>query len=67
MDKAKIVRTNAKHLREHAAVLFKMPAGEQFIGARDAVLHAALCQIAEALECLAPPETGGGALGKVGE
>jgi hypothetical protein len=46
-----IVET-ATHLRKHASVLMEMPIGEQFIGARDAVLHSALHQIADALVTL---------------
>lgn len=44
---------NAEVLRKHASVLFEMPANEQFISGRDVVLHSALIQIAECLECLA--------------
>jgi hypothetical protein len=37
-------------LRKHASVLFEMPAGEQFIGARDTVLNSAFHQIADWIE-----------------
>jgi hypothetical protein len=47
-----VVKQNAGYLRQHAKVLMDMPASEQFIGARDAVLHAALIQIAEIAEAL---------------
>lgn len=52
-DDYQLLTKNAGFLREHAKVLMKMPAGEQFIGGRDAVLHSALIQIAECLERLA--------------
>jgi hypothetical protein len=48
-----LLTTNAGYLRQHARVLMEMPAGEQFIGGRDAVLYSALIQIAECLERLA--------------
>lgn len=48
-----LIITNAGYLRKHAKVLLDMPASEQFIGARDAVLHSALTQIAECLERIA--------------
>lgn len=40
----------AIYLRTHADVLMRMPASEQMIGARDAVLFSALNQIADALD-----------------
>jgi hypothetical protein len=52
-DDCELLTRNAGFLRTHASVLMKMPAGEQFIGGRDAVLHSALIQIAECFERLA--------------
>ena len=52
-DDCALLNKNAGFLRKHASVLMKMPAGEQFIGGRDAVLHSALIQIAECLERIA--------------
>jgi len=52
-DDCELLTKNAGFLRKHASVLMEMPAGEQFIGGRDAVLHSALIQIAECLERLA--------------
>jgi hypothetical protein len=52
-DDCELLIKNAVFLRKHASVLMEMPAGEQFIGARDAVMHSALSQIAECLERLA--------------
>lgn len=43
----------AGYLKDHAEAIWKMPASEQFIGARDAALHSALLQISEALKLLA--------------
>jgi hypothetical protein len=43
----------AGYLRQHADAVFKMPASEQFIGARDTAFHSAMYQIADALEQLA--------------
>ena len=51
-DDCELLMKNAGFLREHAKVLMTMPAGEQWIGARDSVLHSALVQIAECLERL---------------
>ena len=48
-----LLTKNAGFLRHHAKVLMAMPAGEQFIGSRDGVLHSALIQIAECFERLA--------------
>lgn len=52
-DDCALLAKNAGFLRNHASVLMEMPAGEQFIGARDTVLHSALIQIAECLERIA--------------
>jgi len=49
---------NAGYLRKHAHVLMEIPASEQWIGARDAVLCSALVQIAECLERLAQTPEG---------
>jgi hypothetical protein len=38
------------NLRAHANALFRMPASEQFIGARDATLHSALLDLAAWIE-----------------
>jgi hypothetical protein len=42
----------ARYLRDHAEAVMKMPAGEQFIGARDVAFHSAMLQIADALDQL---------------
>jgi len=47
------IREIARHLRAHADAVMEMPAGEQFIGARDVAFNAAMQQIAEALDLLA--------------
>ena len=52
-DDCALLIKNAGFLRKHASVLMEMPVGEQFIGGRDVVLHAALIQIAECLDRLA--------------
>lgn len=52
-DDCELLNRNAGFLRKHASVLFEIPTGEQFMGARDTVLHSALIQIAECLERLA--------------
>ncbi len=52
-DDCELILKNAGFLRKHAAVLFEIPTGEQFMGARDTVFHSALIQIAECLERLA--------------
>lgn len=53
MKKRESIATIAGHLRAHADAVWKMPASEQFIGARDAAFHSAMNQIADALEQLA--------------
>lgn len=40
----------ATHLRAHAAAVMAMPAGEQFIGARDVAFHSAMLSLAEWVE-----------------
>jgi len=52
-DDCELLTRNAGFLRQHASAVMKMPAGEQFIGARDVVLNSALIQIAECLERIA--------------
>lgn len=37
----------AKMLRAHADAVFRMPTGEQFMGARDASFHSAMLQLAD--------------------
>lgn len=42
--------TTAQMLRMHAAAVFNMPVGEQFIGGRDVAFHSAMHQIADWIE-----------------
>lgn len=48
--------TLPERLRAHAdTMFFKIPAGEQYIGARDAVLHTVLLDLAAWIEQHDPP------------